>query len=160
MHLSSYTESQLFDLVDRDRKGWISLSDLDYFMTYRFSGSTYARVERAFRRMDEDSDGRILFEEFLRAVRPVYLYPSYADYYNVRRNTSPLRYKGSFNNRSALNTTKLVSKDVYRTPSRNSIRESVRRSRQLRNSYLSPARRSLSRRSLADDIREEVLAKS
>ena len=95
LHLSSYTEGQLFDYVDRDVKGWISLTDIDMFMTANYSGSTYAKVERAFRRMDEDSDGRILFEEFLRAVRPVYLYPTYSDYYNVRRHSSPLRYKSN-----------------------------------------------------------------
>lgn len=96
----------MFDLLDRDLKGWISLSDLEAFMNARFAGATYAKAERAFRRMDEDCDGRVLFEEFLRAVRPVYLYPSYADYQNVRRNSSPSRYRSSLNRSFAYPTTK------------------------------------------------------
>lgn len=89
-------ESKMFDAVDQDLKGWVNLADLDAFLKSRYSGSTSSKSERAFRRMDEDNDGKILYEEFLRAVRPVYLYPTYQDLYYVRDvNGSPRRRSAS-----------------------------------------------------------------
>ena len=147
LHLSSYTESNLFDLIDRDLNGWVSLSDLEAFLKNRFAGSTFLKTERAFRRVDEDNDGRINFEEFLRAVRPVYLYPTYVEYYNTRRALSPLRYKSS-----------VLEEVRYLTPER--VRESVHRSRLLKSSYLSPRRYSPLRKSLAEEIRDEQVTRS
>ena len=151
LHLSSYTESTLFDLVDRDLNGWVSLADLEAFLKSRFAGSTFLKTERSFRRVDEDNDGRINFEEFLRAVRPVYLYPTYVDYYNTRRASSPLRYKS------------ILEEKRYLTPEK--VRESMHRSRLLRTSYLSPrrfspVRYSPARKTLAAELRDDRINRS
>ena len=146
LHMSSYTESSLFDLVDRDLNSWVSLSDMEAFLKSRFAGSTFLKTERAFRRVDEDNDGRVIFEEFLRAVRPVYLYPTYVEYYNHRRALSPLRYKST-----------VLDEVKYLTPE--GVRESVHRSRLLKTSYLSPRRYS-PMRTLVAERNVEVLNRS
>ena len=137
LHMSSYTESSLFDLVDRNLNSWISLPDMEAFLKSRFAGSTFLKTERAFRRVDEDNDGRVIFEEFLRAVRPVYLYPTYVEYYNHRRALSPLRYKSS------------VLEEV-RCLTPEAVRESLHRSRLLKTSYVSPRRYSPMRTLVAE----------
>lgn len=159
LNLSSFTESKLFDLVDTQLKGWITLNDLDTFLKSRYAGSTYAKSERSFRRMDEDKDGKVLFEEFLRAVRPVYMYPTYAEYYNIRRTSSPMRNSATRFSplRKTYSTVKVVE-DRYQTPEKKQIRESVRKSKLLRSSYASPYRSTA--RKLTQDIREEILQKS
>lgn len=76
LHLSSLTETKLFDTIDRDRKGYITPTDLETWLTIRNASKSYTRYERAFRRMDLNNDGRITFEEFLQMVRPIYNYSS------------------------------------------------------------------------------------
>jgi len=78
LHLSSLTETKLFDSIDRDGKGYISSTDLEVWLRLRNAGSNYTRYGRAFRRMDLNDDGRITFEEFLQMVRPVFNYSSNA----------------------------------------------------------------------------------
>lgn len=166
LHLSSYTESKLFDSVDRELKGWVSLADVDAFLKSRYAGTTYAKSERAFRRIDEDGDGRVVFEEFLRAVRPVYLYPTYADFYAFKRTNSPERRHTS-PMRRAYNTTKKLydTADKFQTPDRRSLRKSLRRSVHASvHASRSPARRHSPYRSpvkrYAQELREEILSKS
>ena len=161
LSLSSFTESKLFDLVDLERKGWLTLNDLDAFLKSRYAGSTYAKSERAFRRMDEDRDGKVVFEEFLRAVRPVYMYPTYAEYYNIRRTASPLRNSATrFSPLRKTYSSMKVPEERYKTPEKKQIKESVRKSNLLRSSYASPMKGGCSARKLAQTIREEVLQKS
>lgn len=40
----------------------------------------YRNCERAFRKLDDNGDGRINFNEFLRAMRPIYCYRKYEHY--------------------------------------------------------------------------------
>jgi Ca2+-binding EF-hand superfamily protein len=91
MHLSSYTETRLFDSIDSDTKGWIGLADLEYFCTSRDRATNYTRFERAYRRMDQNRDGRISFEEFLLMIRPTYSYSSTS--YDIKvLASSPYKY--------------------------------------------------------------------
>lgn len=182
MHLSSYTETRLFDLIDTDVKGWISLSDLEYFCTTRDRTTNYTRFERAYRRMDQNRDGRISFEEFLLMIRPTYSYSSSS--YDIKvLASSPYKYRSPARHYSPLKSnlelrTELINrelddkiseireekerltiakseKEIFSTP----VRDSTMRSKVLRKSlyadqYLSPARK------LAQEVRSEILSRS
>lgn len=92
VHLSSFTETKLFDSIDRDLKGWITSVDLELWLRERNAATSYTRYERAFRRMDLNRDGRIDFDEFLLMVRPIYNYTSYnSTLAEVRLSSSPSR---------------------------------------------------------------------
>lgn len=80
LHLSSLTETKLFDSIDRDGKGYFSETDLLVWLKFRNAATNYSRYERAFRRMDLNNDGRINFEEFLQIIRPAYNFSSSYSY--------------------------------------------------------------------------------
>jgi len=86
--LAELKEGALFDEMDTDRKGWLSLNDFQNFMTQFYPNMNFAEIERAFRRVDEDNDDRVLFDEFVRTVRPVYCYRYYDHYIPTARDIS------------------------------------------------------------------------
>jgi len=73
-------EGKLFDEVDTDTKGWISVQDVHTFLKSYSPNVDFTVAERAFRRIDEDNDDRILYDEFLRSVRPIYTYANFEHY--------------------------------------------------------------------------------
>ena len=72
----------MFDHVDKSRKGWLSFDDLLNFLkdVNGPNSINFPKLERAYRRIDEDKDRKLNYNEFLRAVRPIYLYPTYSHY--------------------------------------------------------------------------------
>ena len=58
-----------FSDIDGQNKGYFNSQDLYDFLTRNLGTTTFCRVERAMRRMDLDCDGRINFDDFMRAVR-------------------------------------------------------------------------------------------
>merc|ERR1712194_914071 len=144
--------------------------------------TNYTRFERAYRRMDQNRDARISFEEFLLMIRPTYSYSSSSydikvlasspyKYGSPARHYSPL--KSNLELRTQLMNRELDEKisdireekerltvakreeEIFSTP----VRDSTMRSKVLRKSlyadqYLSPARK------LAQEVRSEILARS
>ncbi|CAK64368.1 unnamed protein product (macronuclear) [Paramecium tetraurelia] len=58
---------QIYDLIDQDNKGYISLEDLKKTFTYGFTGK---EVEDLFRLHDLDKDGKLGMEDFIRIILP------------------------------------------------------------------------------------------
>jgi len=48
----------------------------------------WSNIERAFRKLDEDNDKKINFQEFLRSMRPIYCYRKYEHYVPQLREVS------------------------------------------------------------------------
>jgi Ca2+-binding EF-hand superfamily protein len=85
-------EGALFDHLDRDTKGWLSLQDFhDFLQAFSADGLNFQTAERCFRRIDEDNDDRVLFDEFLRAIRPMYTYRQMEHYIPDPKEMSPVR---------------------------------------------------------------------
>merc|ERR1719218_445631 len=184
LHLSSLTETKLFESIDRDGKGYISSTDLEVWLRLRNSGGNQTRFERAFRRMDLNNDGRITFEEFLQMVRPVYNYSSSPKTLDVSKSriepiyTSPPRSRRDVVNsmkeeqinqklaeidvlRHEIHESKLIDekeRSLYRTPRESDAHIPSMVSTIKRSiydsKYRSPARR------IAAEVREEILARS
>ena len=155
----------------------------------RHAGTTWNKSERCFRRMDEDNDGRVLFDEFVRAVRPIYLYPSFTHYhsycwksnYTPVRCSSPVRYHsparcyspvhrhyhsptrrlGSLSPSRRLYGTasKFFEKEVERASLPRTPKRSVRRSSPYRSPYRSPVRYSSVYKSVYRSPARDVLRK-
>ena len=73
-------EAVLFDLLDVDKHGSLTVEDLHNFLK-PYWGKKHQLVtsERIFRRMDEDRDGNLTYDEFVRHLRPFYVYNYNAD---------------------------------------------------------------------------------
>jgi Ca2+-binding EF-hand superfamily protein len=71
----TYSAVSLFDSLDRARKGYLDAHDLLNFLSRYSATMTFAKAERVLRRIDQDFDGRINFQEFLEFCRPS-AYPS------------------------------------------------------------------------------------
>jgi len=82
-------EGALFDELDKDTKGWLSLQDLFTFLQSYTEDASFQMAERCFRRIDEDNDDRVLYDEFLRAFRPMYSYKSFEHYIPQAKDISP-----------------------------------------------------------------------
>ena len=89
--LAELKEGALFDEMDVERKGWLSLQDFANFLKESYPNMGFADIERCFRRVDEDNDDRVLFDEFVRTLRPVYCYKYYENYIPKGRDISPTK---------------------------------------------------------------------
>lgn len=77
---SNYNLEYLFDFLDRDRKGYLTIDDLDSFLEEfapnrlrlgeRRIGLTTSKPERILKRMDRDRNETISFNEFCKGIRP------------------------------------------------------------------------------------------
>ena len=123
LHLSSLTESKVFDSIDRNGKGFFSETDLLVWLKFRDASMNYTRYSRAFRRMDLNNDGRINFDEFLQIIRPVYNISSSSVYGLDKFSESKLDLTYASPIRS-LNYVSPVRSETYVSPVR-SMRESI-----------------------------------
>jgi Ca2+-binding EF-hand superfamily protein len=89
--LGDLKEGALFDQLDVERKGWLSLQDFSNFIGLTDPDMKFVDIERCFRRVDEDNDDRVLFDEFVRTIRPVYCYKYYEHYIPKGREMSPTK---------------------------------------------------------------------
>lgn len=89
--ISDLKEGKIFDEIDTDTKGWISVQDIFCFLQSYSQEADFQVAERAFRRIDEDNDDRILYDEFLRAIRPIYCYKNFEHYVSDPRDISPTK---------------------------------------------------------------------
>lgn len=88
-------EGALFDLLDIEKKGYLTLEDMHNFLKPYTGGSqAMPQSERAFRRMCEDRDNQVSYETFNRAIRPIYGYRPDKDYAPKQKNlTQPKKYQ-------------------------------------------------------------------
>jgi len=84
-------EASLFDHLDYDSKGFLIFADVENFIRSKHRSLTTTKVERSWRRLEPDNDGRVHYRKFLRAIRPTYFYPSYTSHYLSNKSTSPNR---------------------------------------------------------------------
>lgn len=79
----------MFDELDTEKKGFLTLGNFQSFVAQFKADVPFADIERAFRRIDEDNDDRILFDEFVRVIRPIYCYKYFDHYIPTGRDLSP-----------------------------------------------------------------------
>jgi Ca2+-binding EF-hand superfamily protein len=91
LYLSSQAESCLFDKIDASGRGLINIQDFDAYVKSQNPKTSLVDSERAFRRLDLDQDGTIIFEEFILALRHNYILSTYSDYQQYRESTNELR---------------------------------------------------------------------
>jgi Ca2+-binding EF-hand superfamily protein len=91
LYLSSQAESCLFDKIDASGRGLINIQDFDAYVRSHNPKTSFVDSERAFRRLDLDQDGTIIFEEFILALRNNYIHSTYSDYQQYRESTNELR---------------------------------------------------------------------
>lgn len=91
LYLSSQAESCLFDKIDASGRGLINIQDFDAYVKSQNPKTSLVDSERAFRRLDLDQDGTIIFEEFILALRHNYIQSTYSDYQQYRESTNELR---------------------------------------------------------------------
>jgi len=85
-------ERALFDLVDIDNNGSLTQEDLHQFLK-PYANETYneSKAERIWRRMDEDKDGCVIYDEFVRSLRPIYCYKNYSKSVPQQKEMSPTK---------------------------------------------------------------------
>lgn len=69
-HLKVFQLEDLFDLLDAEQKGYLSLVNLWNFLKREAGPVSLKAAERCFRRLDLDSDGRILLKEWVLGLAP------------------------------------------------------------------------------------------
>jgi Ca2+-binding EF-hand superfamily protein len=74
-------EGVLFDLLDVNKHGNLTVEDFHNFLHPYLGKNRHKLVttERLFRRMDEDQDGKVSYDEFVRGLRPIYCYNYHTD---------------------------------------------------------------------------------
>merc|ERR1711935_834067 len=74
-------EGVLFDLLDVNKNGNLTVEDFHNFLHPYLGKNRHKLVtsERLFRRLDEDQDGKVTYDEFVRGLRPMYCYNYHAD---------------------------------------------------------------------------------
>lgn len=87
-HCEAFNEEALFTAFDKENKGYLSLQDLHTIISVAHPDLDWSNCERAFRKLDEDNDKKISFQEFLRSMRPIYCYKKYEHYVPVATNQS------------------------------------------------------------------------
>jgi len=87
--ISELREGALFDEIDTEHKGFLTLANFQTFVNQFNTDVPFADIERAFRRIDEDNDDRILFDEFVRVLRPMYCYKYFDHYIPQGKDISP-----------------------------------------------------------------------
>lgn len=85
-------EQLLFEELDADKKGHLTVDDLDRWMSQNISNYNRSKVERCFRRVDEDNDNKIVFDEFLRLLKPLYVLKRFEHYVPERRVMYPTKW--------------------------------------------------------------------
>ena len=123
------SEKNLFDLVDQEVAGDLNQENIHNFLK-PYADDTYneAKAERIWRRMDEDKNGRVTFNEFLRSVRPIYCYKNYTKAIPQQKDLSPTKIYhrpasrmgdgkssrgNSVNSSSRVGSTKFVTRTEY-----------------------------------------------
>jgi Ca2+-binding EF-hand superfamily protein len=92
-------ERTLFDLVFDANDSTVSWQGIHEFLQ-PYAGKNYkpAMAERIWRRMDENLNGFIHYDEFVRALRPIYCYKSYGKSVTLQKEMSPTKiYKKPIN---------------------------------------------------------------
>lgn len=84
-------EAALFDHLDYDSKGFLIFADVENFIRSKHRSLTVTKVERTWRRLEPDFDGRVHYRKFLRAIRPTSFYPAYTSHYLSNKSMSPSR---------------------------------------------------------------------
>ena len=70
-HLKVFQLEDLFDLLDTEQKGYISLVNLWNFLKREGGAISLKVAERCFRRLDLDSDSRIYLKEWVLSLSPL-----------------------------------------------------------------------------------------
>jgi len=82
-------EASLFDYLDYDSKGFLVFAGVENFIRSKHRSLITTKVERAWRRLQPDNEGRVHYRKFLKAIRPTYFYESYTSHYLSNRSMSP-----------------------------------------------------------------------
>ena len=59
-------EAALFDHLDYDSKGFLIFADVENFIRSKHRSLTVTKVERTWRRLEPDFDGRVHYRKFLK----------------------------------------------------------------------------------------------
>jgi len=121
----SMNEQALFNLLDVDDNGFITMEDIHGFLRPYDDSYNFSKSERCFRRADANSDDRIVFSEFLKTIRPIYCYKNYNNSLPQKKEMSPtkiyrkpLAYGLSGDGRSSRGSQKGFSRGNSRNASR------------------------------------------
>lgn len=87
--INGVSEELIFDEMDRENRGYLNIDDFSIFLKEAFKDYNDAQVHRCFRRFDKDQDGKVSYDEFLKAVRPLYAYKAYFHFGPVVQGLSP-----------------------------------------------------------------------
>ena len=62
---------EMFDALDRDRKGYVDVRDIYELLTKAEPTTTYSRATRVLRRLDRDKDNKVTLEEWEHSFEPL-----------------------------------------------------------------------------------------
>ena len=86
------SEEFLFGLLDVDKNNTLTQEDIHQFLKpYADESYNVSMAERVFRRMDENQDGDVVYDEFLRSMRPIYCYKNHANAVPNQKEMSPTK---------------------------------------------------------------------